>query len=151
MRTVDGMAAAAELAAGRPVVVPLEDGPVELDGDEVELRVKAQPGFAVSRDGAEVVALDLRLDDDLLLRGLAREVIRHVQDLRKATGLEVADWIQLHLVGLDDLRPMFESIAREVLARSVSTSPPEGAAPGTVLRLEAGDAVVEATAWVFKA
>ena len=89
--------------------------------DEVELRVQAQPGFAVSRDGAEVVALDLTLDDDLRRRGLAREVIRHVQDLRKASGLEVSDWIHLHLVGLDDLEPLFDAIAREVLARSVST------------------------------
>jgi isoleucyl-tRNA synthetase len=151
MRTVDGVTAAAALAAGRPVVVELEDGPVELVGDEVELRVQAQSGFAVSRDGAEVVALDLTLDDDLRLRGLAREVIRHVQDLRKATGLEVSDWIHLHLVGLDDLGPMVESVAREVLARSVSTSAPGDAGPVTVLRLEAGDAVREAGAWVVKA
>ena len=68
-------------------------------GDEVELRVRAQAGFAVSRDGAEVVALDLALDDDLRRRGLAREVIRNVQEMRKATGLEVSDWIHLHLVG----------------------------------------------------
>ncbi len=114
------MTAAADLAAGRPVVVELDDGPVELVGEEIELRVQAQSGFAVSRDGAEVVALDLALDDDLRLRGLAREVIRHVQDLRKATGLEVSDWIHLYLVGLDDLAPMSETIGREVLARDVS-------------------------------
>ncbi len=113
-----------------PVVVELADGPVELSGDEVELRVRAQSGFAVSRDGAEVVALDLGLDDDLRRRGLAREVIRHVQEMRKAAGLEVSDWIHLHLVGLDDLEPMFETIAREVLARSIVTTPPEGAGPG---------------------
>jgi isoleucyl-tRNA synthetase len=151
MQTVDGVTAAADLAAGRPVVVELDDGPVELVGDEIELRVQAQSGFAVSRDGAEVVALDLALDDDLRLRGLAREVIRHVQDLRKASGLEVSDWIHLHLVGLDDLAPMFETIAREVLARNVSRSAPDAAGPGTTLQLDAGDHVREATAWVVKA
>ena len=119
MGSVDGAAAAADLAEGRPVVVELDDGPVELTGDEVELRVRAQAGFAVSGDGAEVLALDLALDDDLRLRGLAREVIRNVQEMRKAAGLEVSDWIHLHLVGLDDLEPLFEGIAREVLARSV--------------------------------
>ena len=121
---MDGAAAAADLAAGRPVVVELRRRPVELGADEVELRVRAQAGFAVSRDGAEVVALDLALDDDLRRRGLAREVIRNVQELRKAAGLEVSDWIHLHLVGLDDLAPLFETIAREVLARSVVTAPP---------------------------
>ncbi len=144
-------AAAAALAAGRPVVVGLDGGPIELSGDEIELRVRAQPGFAVSRDGAEVVALDLALDDGLRLRGLAREVIRNVQDRRKAMGLEVSDWIHLHLVGLDDLAPLFELIGREVLARTVVTSAPAGGGEGTLLRLDDGDSVREAWIWVVKA
>jgi hypothetical protein len=134
-----------------PVVVELADGPLELGADEVELRVRAQPGFAVSRDGAEVLALDLALDDDLRRRGLAREVIRNVQDLRKASGLEVSDWIHLHLVGLADLAPVFDSIGREVLARSVSTEPPDGTAAGTPIELGDGESARQATAWVVKA
>jgi isoleucyl-tRNA synthetase len=151
MSSVDGVAAAAELGAGRPVTVQLEDGPIELGGDEIELRVRAQSGFAVSRDGVEVVALDLTLNDDLRQRGLAREVIRNVQDLRKATGLEVSDWIHLHLVGLDDVRPLFDLIAREVLAHDILTEAPSGGSGGTALEFDDGEAVREATAWVVKA
>jgi len=151
METVDGVAAAEALAAGRPVVVELESGPIELNGDEVELRVQAQSGFAVSRDGAEVVALDLTIDDDLRRRGLAREVIRNVQEMRKAAGLEVSDWIHLRLVGLDDLEPLFEMIGREVLARTVVASAPDDGAPGTTFELDDGDSVRQATAWVVKA
>jgi isoleucyl-tRNA synthetase len=150
MSTVDGVAAAADLAAGRPVVVMLDDGPIELSGEEIELRVKAQPGFAVSRDGAEVVALDLTLDDALRQRGLAREVIRNVQELRKASGLDVSDQIRLYLVGLDDLAPQFELIAREVLAVSVETTPPAGGDPGATIELDDGVAVRTVTIWVIK-
>ncbi len=155
MATVDAAVAGAGLAAGRPVVIDLEGGPVELGPDEVELRVRAQPGFAVSRDGAEVVALDLALDDDLRRRGLAREVIRHVQELRKAEGLEVSDWIRLHLAGLDDLAPLFEVIGAEVLARKVVTGPPNRAGEGrggdgTDFELDDGRQVRTATAWVVK-
>ena len=75
--------------------------PVELSAEDVTLRVRGQPGFAVSREGGEVVALDLTLDDDLRQRGLAREVVRLVQDLRKTSGLEVSDRIRLHVVGLE--------------------------------------------------
>lgn len=135
MGTVDGLAASADLAAGRSVVVELADGPVELTADEVELRVRAQPGFAVSRNGAEVVALDLHLDGDLERRGVAREVVRRVQDLRKASGFEVSDWIRLHVVGLDDLEPLFGVIAGEVLASAVITSAPDDADEGTILEL----------------
>jgi isoleucyl-tRNA synthetase len=152
MSSVDGVAAAAALTAGQSVVVPLDDGPIELSPEEVELRVRAQPGFAVSRDGAEVVALDLTLDADLRQRGLAREVIRNVQDLRKASGLEVSDWITLSVVGLDDLAPLFELIGREVLARAVVPSaPPAGVGAGTVVELDDGEATRSARFWVVKA
>jgi isoleucyl-tRNA synthetase len=151
MGAVNGPAAAAALAAGRPVTVPLPDGPLELTGDEVELRVRAQPGFAVSRDGAEVVALDLAVDDDLRRRGLAREVVRHIQEIRKAQGLEVSDWIHLHMVGLDDLGDMFTLIAREVLAHAVAAGPPTDGGPGTTIELDDGDTARTATVWVAKA
>jgi isoleucyl-tRNA synthetase len=150
MGSMDGVSAAADLAAGRPIVVPHADGPIELTGDEIELRVKAQPGFAVSRDGAEVVALDLTLDDDLRQRGLAREVIRNVQELRKDSGLEVSDSIRLHVVGVDDLAPQFELIGREVLAVSVATVPPEGAGPGVTIELDDGESTRTLTIWVVK-
>jgi len=148
MSTVDTTAAAAALTAGRPVTVELDDGPLELGAEEVELRVRAQPGFAVSRDGAEVLALDLALDDDLRRRGLAREVVRNVQDLRKETGLEVSDTIVLHVEGVDDLAPLFDGIAREVLAVRVVAAPPEGAGPGTQITLEDGGTSRRAAIWI---
>jgi isoleucyl-tRNA synthetase len=148
MTTVDTAAAAAELTAGRPVTVELPDGPIELSAEEVELRVRAQPGFAVSRDGAEVLALDLALDDDLRRRGLAREVVRNVQDLRKETGLEVSDTIVLHVEGIDDLAPLFDGIAREVLAVRIVAAPPADAGPGTSLALDDGDTTRQVTLWI---
>jgi isoleucyl-tRNA synthetase len=151
MGAIDGAAAAAALADGRPVAVALEGGAVELSGDEVELRVKAQAGFAVSRDGAEVVALDLTVDDDLRRRGLAREIIRHVQEMRKAAGLEVSDWIHLRLNGVDDLEPLFDTIAREVLAHGVTATPPGAGEDGTLLELDDGGSVREVGAWVVRA
>ncbi len=105
----------------------------------------------MSRDGAEVVAFDLGLDDDLRRRGLAREVIRNVQELRKTIGLEVSDWIHLHLVGLDDLEPLFGLIAREVLAHSVATGTAEGGGEGTEVELDDGESVRRARIWVVKA
>ena len=125
---VDGAAAAAALEAGgidhrRPARRTRSSS----DPDEVELRVQGQAGFAVSREGGEVVALDLTIDDDLRRRGLVREVVRLVQDLRKARGLEVSDRIVLHLSGLADIGPWLELVGREVLAESVEDGP--GKAP----------------------
>jgi isoleucyl-tRNA synthetase len=138
---LDAAAAAATLEAGGTVTVDLAGGAVELGPDEVDVRVRGQEGYAVSRQGGEVVALDLALDDDLRRRGVAREVVRHVQDLRRARGLEVSDRIRLWLSGIET--GLFEPIGREVLAVSVDVGP--GTGEGATL-----DGVDGAVAWLEK-
>ncbi len=133
---LDAAAAARALEAGESVAVQLSTGTFALGPDELELRVRSQGGFAVSRDGAEVVALDLTLDDGLRRRGLLRDVVRQVQDLRKASGFDVADRIRLHVTGLDDLADSFATLSAEVLAVEVLTGPGDG--EGLALELDDG-------------
>jgi len=166
LAALDAAAVAEELAAGRVVAVEVAGDRIELGADELELRVQGQGGFAVSRDGAEVVALDLALDDDLVTRGLAREVVRHVQDGRKAAGLAVSDSIHLRLDGLDRVASLGDTIAREVLADSVAFGPPGGGVvgdgggsdgavgsdPGTPFDIEDGAGTVHhARMWITRA
>jgi len=135
LQSLDGAAAAKDLEEGRTVTVELPDGPVELGPDELELRVRSQEGFAVSREGGEVVALDLTLDEGLLRRGLVRDVIRQIQELRKSTGLELSDRIELNLTGLGELVDEdLAMIGTEVLASSVSMAAGDG--EGHALELE---------------
>jgi isoleucyl-tRNA synthetase len=123
----------------------LADGDVELGGDDVDLRVRGQEGYAVSREGSEVVALDVALDDDLVVRGLLRDAIRQVQDLRKEAGLEVTDRIRLTLSGAERLAAHFDQLAREVLAVEVI----DGTGPGEGGPIELGE--ITARAWIEKA
>jgi isoleucyl-tRNA synthetase len=148
LAALDGAEAAASLEAGRSITVTLPGGPVELSPEDVQLRVRGQQGFAVSREGGEVVALDLLLDDSLRHRGLARDVVRLVQDLRKTSGLDVSDRIELHLEGLDMIAAHFDYIAREVLAVTVVTGPGRG--EGTALELETDQGPLLARAWLRK-
>jgi isoleucyl-tRNA synthetase len=149
LAALDGVAAAAALEAGQSITLELPGGSIELGPDDVQLRVRGQQGFAVSREGGEVVALDLTLDNALRHRGLAREVVRLLQDLRKNSGLDVSDRIHLNLVGLDMIAEHFDYIAREVLAVSIETGPGEG--EGTVLELETDEGPIIARAWLRKA
>jgi len=146
LAALDGAAAAASLEAGGTVHVPLPSGPVELGAGDLELRVRGQAGYAVSREGGEVVALDLAIDEDLRRRGWARDVVRQVQDLRKRSGLEVSDRIRLWLSGLDDLAEQFGLIAAEVLATEVLAG--IGPGEGTLLELDGRDAV--AYGWLVR-
>jgi isoleucyl-tRNA synthetase len=147
LAALDGAWAAKELEEGRSVLVALPDGAVELGPEDLELRVKAQEGFAVSREGGEVVALDLQLDEDLIRRGLVRDVIRQIQELRKTSGLELSDRIEVHLGGLDDLEGAdLDLVGAEVLATGVH----RGVGVGEGIELELEDRG-EARVWIRKA
>jgi isoleucyl-tRNA synthetase len=140
---IDGAAAAAAVENGQPIRLTLADGEIEVSPDEVELRVRGQEGYAVSREGGEVVALDVALDDDLRRRGLLRDVIRQIQDLRKEAGLEVTDRIRLTLRGADELEPFFDQLGREVLAVEVRIGAGEGSGSPLELAGETGRAWIE--------
>jgi isoleucyl-tRNA synthetase len=85
------------------------------------------------------------MNDELRRRGYLRDVVRQVQDLRKNSGLDVADRVVLHVTGLDDLAEGFELLASEVLATEIVTTP--GVGEGTPLEL---DDDREAFAWIRK-
>jgi isoleucyl-tRNA synthetase len=148
LAALDSVAAAAALEEGRSVTVTLGGQPVELSPDDLQLRVRGQKGFAVSREGGEVVALDLNLDEGLRKRGLSRDVVRLVQDLRKTSGLEVSDRIRLHVVGLDPIAELFDFIGREVLATQIVSGPGEG--EGTVLELDDELLTEPVRVWLLK-
>jgi isoleucyl-tRNA synthetase len=96
---------------------------VELTGADVEVRATSHDQYALARDGGFAVALDTTLDGDLRLEGLAREVARRLNDLRKAIGLEIADRVLVALHADGDLRAAVERhrewIAREILAKEL--------------------------------
>jgi isoleucyl-tRNA synthetase len=84
----------------------------------------------VASAGADTVALDLELTHELRLAGLARDVVRLVQEARKNAGLDVTDRIELRWrVGGspepgEAIRAHSDSIAREVLATEVAEGAP---------------------------
>jgi isoleucyl-tRNA synthetase len=89
-------ALAPRLRAGERVELAVDGlGAVELGPEEVAVVEEPVTGWRVVRDGATAVALDLEVSPELRLEGLARDLVRAVQDLRKAAGLEVADRIEL--------------------------------------------------------
>ncbi len=119
----DAAALADALAEGDATVEVDGLGAVSLSGDDVIVTETPQEGWAVAREG-ETVALDLTITPELTALGLAREVVRLVQDARKKAGLEVTDRIDLAWSATgpvaEALRTHEALIAGEVLAVSVS-------------------------------
>ena len=89
-------------------------------------------GWAVGSAGGIQIALDTRLTDELRKEGLARDVVRHIQQLRKDSGLEISDRIEV-TYGTDDagLQEAIETwadyIKGEVQARNLAAGKIDGA------------------------
>ncbi|MGH2786741.1 MAG: isoleucine--tRNA ligase [Actinomycetota bacterium] len=110
------------LQSSGTVTVEAGGDTVELSEDELDIRVEGREGFALAQDGPYGVAMDVQLSDELIAEGIAREIVRAVQDLRKSSGLAVEDRIELWLTAPGDgvaLGPHLDWIAGEVLATTV--------------------------------
>ncbi len=121
---------AAELAHGRDVTVTLTEGEVTIGPADCELAQEVTGGFGVASDGGVTVALALEITDELRAEGLAREVIRLVQEARKSAGLDVSDRIDLGLQAGGDVGAAIAvhrtTVAGETLAVSFSDIPLQG-------------------------
>ncbi|UCC43906.1 MAG: class I tRNA ligase family protein, partial [Candidatus Zixiibacteriota bacterium] len=98
-------------------------GTLTLSPTEVEVIRNEEDGWAVESDGSLTVALATSLTDDLRDEGFAREIVNKVQNMRKASGLEVTDRIQILLASSKRLNTAAqkhrEFISRETLAKNL--------------------------------
>ena len=86
---LDGATANAEMASTGKLTVALPSGAsVELTSDEVQVRLLAKEGFAAAQGANCVVVLATELTPELVEEGLAREIVRSVQDRRKELNCE---------------------------------------------------------------
>jgi isoleucyl-tRNA synthetase len=145
---------ATELREAGQATVTVDGEPVTVSPDEVIVTQTPKEGWMVASDGGETVALETSLTPELRREGLAREVIRLVQDTRKSDGLDVTDRIQLWWEASDpELTAALDEqgtlIASEVLATSYQPGRPAAeAADGA---REHHDSGLGLTFWLRKA
>jgi len=84
----------AELQA-QPPVVRIGAEQITLEPEDFTITETPREGWAVATEPGLTVALDLRLTEELRRAGIAREVVRLVQETRKTGGLHIADRIEL--------------------------------------------------------
>jgi len=118
---------AAELAprlrAAERVELEVEGlGRVQLGPDEAGVVEEPVTGWRVVREGATSVALDLEVSPELRLEGLARDLVRAVQDLRKAAGLAVEDRIELAVKAQGEVAAAVEAHRDSLLGETLATA-----------------------------
>ena len=91
--------------------------------DDVTIFSEDIPGWSVANDGNITIALDITLTDELISEGIARELVNRIQNLRKSSGLEITDRINLSLSASDSINQAIAEhkayIASQVLANNL--------------------------------
>jgi isoleucyl-tRNA synthetase len=135
IEAADAAGLAASLHAGGTASVLVDGDPVSLSPDEVIVTQTPRSGWAVASDGGETIALDVTISPELRMEGMAREVVRLVQDARKSDGLNISDRIWLRWTTDDQelaaaLTEHGAMISAEVLAVDYAALPaPAGQLP----------------------
>jgi len=98
----------------------LSDKSVELSTEDVEIITEDIPGSLVATEGGITVALDITLDEALISEGIARDLVNRIQNIRKESGFEITDRIQVLYRGGEPIHNAVESnfnyICAEILA-----------------------------------
>ena len=120
LATVNPEEVVAKLEAGDSFVVQLDGESIEIKKDFIDIRISSKTGFNVQMFNNKFVILDTSLSQALLDEGYAREFISRIQQLRKSSGFEVMDRIDITWAGDDEiqsaLKKYTEFIKTETLA-----------------------------------
>ncbi len=93
---------------------------ITLGIDDVEITSQDIEGWLVANEGALTVALDVTITDDLRKEGIARELVNRIQNLRKDSGFEVTDRIDVTLLKDDKIVKAVETNMSYIKAETLT-------------------------------
>lgn len=112
------------LIDGGTLSIVLGETPFDLTSEDVEITRKVHEGWIAMNAGMLTIALDTELTEDLILEGIARELVNKINTMRRTAQLEVTDRIHVHLGGSDKVNKTLEHfgtfVKEEVLALTIT-------------------------------
>ena len=117
--------------SGTGYVLALPSGDVTLNKGDYEISSEDMPGWLVATEGSMTIALDITVTEALKQEGVARELINRIQNLRKSSGFDVTDKVNVTIYadGEDgeeiaaSLANFGEYVGAQTLALSVTSAP----------------------------
>ena len=120
----------AELETTGNIMLNVDGQEVNVEAADVEIISEDIPGWLVTNDGNLTVALEVELTDELRKEGMARELINRIQNLRKDSGLEITDRINVILASNEQtdaaVADYADYIKAQVLADDISIAENDG-------------------------
>ncbi|MGQ4833054.1 MAG: isoleucine--tRNA ligase [Candidatus Asgardarchaeia archaeon] len=105
------------------ITLSIDGKEVTLTSDDLVIRKVAKQGYAYASKGIVEVALDIQLDEKLIMEGLARDIVRRIQEMRKQLDLQYTQPINVFYAGDEKLEKAISSfkdyIMRETQAKKL--------------------------------
>ena len=121
LAAVDGGDVAAAVAAGRAFDVDVAGETVAFEPEDVLVETTSAEGYSSAEEGGYLVGLDTTLTEALEREGLARELVRTVQEARKQAGLDVSDRITLRIEGTPEVAAALGAHGDYVMEETLAT------------------------------
>ncbi len=122
----DPVGAVRRLQADLPIEVQVDGESIELTADEVIIREEPREGLAVAAEHGVTVGMDVALTQDLIAEGLARDVVRRIQSLRKEADFDLDDRIITTYQAEKELAEAIEDYHDYIVAETLSVELREG-------------------------
>jgi len=111
-------------AEEKDYVLNLPAGEVVLQKGDYEISSEDMPGWLVATDGPLTLAMDVTLTPALLQEGVARELINRIQNLRKDSGFEATDKVDVRIFAsgkdYEDIRASLETFTQYIAAQTLA-------------------------------
>ncbi len=121
IETADANELAAKVWAGENVILTADGQTVELTPEELLIQTQPAEGLAVAADKVITVGVDVVITDELAAEGLARELVRRIQNMRKDAGFDIADKIIIYYQAEGDVDYVFQEWADYIKAETLAT------------------------------
>jgi isoleucyl-tRNA synthetase len=118
----DGNKAMDELKSTGAVHFTFGDTEVALAEEDLLIEVKQKEGYFSIADNGITAALDLNLTEELIEEGFVREIVSKIQTMRKDSGLEVMDNINIYVSGNAKVVAIAEKNAAEIMGETLGKS-----------------------------
>lgn len=118
----DGGALVKAHAAGVTFAVDIEGQNIEFAAEDVLVETESAAGYACAEESGYLAGLDTTLNEELIVEGVARELVRTVQDARKQAGLEISDRITLRVEGSDRVQAALDGFRDYLMSETLSSS-----------------------------
>ena len=101
------------------ITVDFDGGRLDITPDMVDVRIDAKEGFNIGMENNKFIILNTELTRELLLEGLAREIVSKVQNIRKEQDFNIVDRISIEYSSDDEIKEAFEHFKDYIMSETL--------------------------------